>query len=156
MLHSNYFPHLQLNQLPYYCFFLPSESCHCTSVAVKHSIIHGVPAQKLSFNKDAKALKCKSSEVSFVEVFHASFHWTCPRCSSLEEVFEGCQNGSLLLLFHCYVMSDSLWPHGRQHARLLCPSLSSSICSDSCALSQSLGSSKHLTCSKPLPILASV
>ena len=30
------------------------------------------------------------------------------------------------------VMSDSLWPHGLQHARLLCPSLSLEFCSDSC------------------------
>ena len=33
------------------------------------------------------------------------------------------------------VMSDSLWPHGPQHARLLCPSLSSGACSNSCPLS---------------------
>ena len=33
-------------------------------------------------------------------------------------------------------MSNSLWPHGLQHARLLCPSLSPGVCSDSCRLSQ--------------------
>ena len=33
-------------------------------------------------------------------------------------------------------MPDSLWPHELQHARLLCPSLSPWICSDSCPLSQ--------------------
>ena len=33
-------------------------------------------------------------------------------------------------------MSDSLWPHGLQHARLLCPPLSPGVCSDSCPLSQ--------------------
>ena len=32
-------------------------------------------------------------------------------------------------------MSDSLWPHGLQHARLLCPSLSSGVCWNSCPLS---------------------
>ena len=31
-------------------------------------------------------------------------------------------------------MSDSLWPHGQQHARLLCPSLSPRVCSNSCPL----------------------
>ena len=31
-------------------------------------------------------------------------------------------------------MSDSLWPHGLQQARLLCPSLSPGVCSDSCPL----------------------
>ena len=29
-------------------------------------------------------------------------------------------------------MSDSLWPHGQQHARLPCPSLSPGDCSNSC------------------------
>ena len=32
-------------------------------------------------------------------------------------------------------MSDSLWPHGVQHARLLCPPLSPRVRSDSCPLS---------------------
>ena len=35
----------------------------------------------------------------------------------------------------CQVMSNSLWPHGLQHARLLHPSLSSRIRSNSCPLS---------------------
>ena len=34
----------------------------------------------------------------------------------------------LLLLCHS-VVSDSLWPHGLQHARLPCPSVSSRVCS---------------------------
>ena len=33
-------------------------------------------------------------------------------------------------------MSDSLWPHGSQHTRLPCPSLSPRVCSNSRALSQ--------------------
>ena len=33
-------------------------------------------------------------------------------------------------------MSDSLQPHGLQHARLPCPSLSPGVCSGSCLLSQ--------------------
>ena len=40
----------------------------------------------------------------------------------------------------CYsvtkVVSDSLQPHGLQHSRLPCPSLSPTVCSDSCPLSQ--------------------
>ena len=32
-------------------------------------------------------------------------------------------------------MSDSLWPHGLQHARLLCSSLSPGVCANSCPLS---------------------
>ena len=33
-------------------------------------------------------------------------------------------------------MSDSLWPHGLQYARLPCPSLSPGACSNSCPLSR--------------------
>ena len=42
----------------------------------------------------------------------------------------------LLLLFSCSVVSDSLQPHGLQHARLPCPSPSPGACSNSCPLSQ--------------------
>ena len=42
----------------------------------------------------------------------------------------------MLLLFSCSVMSDCLWPHGLQHARLHCPSPSPRACSNSCPLSQ--------------------
>ena len=35
-------------------------------------------------------------------------------------------------LFSCSVVSDSLWLHGLQHARLTCPLLSRRICSNSC------------------------
>ena len=33
-------------------------------------------------------------------------------------------------------MSRSLWPHGQQHTRLLCPPLSPRVCSNSCPFSQ--------------------
>ena len=33
-------------------------------------------------------------------------------------------------------MSNSFWPHGLQHTRLLCPPLSPRVCSNSCPLSQ--------------------
>ena len=38
--------------------------------------------------------------------------------------------------FSCSAMSNSLQPHGLQHTRLPCPSLSPSVCSNSCTLSQ--------------------
>ena len=41
-----------------------------------------------------------------------------------------------LLLFSCSVMSNSLQPHGLQHARLPSPSPSPRACSNSCPLSQ--------------------
>ena len=41
-----------------------------------------------------------------------------------------------ILLFSHAVTSDSLWPHGLQHTRLPCPSLSPRVCSNSCPWSQ--------------------
>ena len=38
--------------------------------------------------------------------------------------------------FSCSVVSDSLWPHGLQHARLSCPSPIPGACSNSCASSR--------------------
>ena len=40
------------------------------------------------------------------------------------------------LQFSRSVVSNSLWPHRLQHARLTCPSLSLRACSNSCPLSQ--------------------
>ena len=37
--------------------------------------------------------------------------------------------------FSCSVVSDSLWSHGLQHARLPCPSPTPGACSNSCPLS---------------------
>ena len=42
----------------------------------------------------------------------------------------------LLLLFSCSVVSDSLLPHGLQHAWPPYPSLTARVCSNSCPLSQ--------------------
>ena len=42
---------------------------------------------------------------------------------------------SIILLFSCSVVSDSLRLHGLQHARFLFPSLSPGVCSNSCPLS---------------------
>ena len=51
-----------------------------------------------------------------------------------EQVLETWCTGRLLL-FSYSVMSDSLQPHRLQHTRLLCPSLSPGVRSDSCQLS---------------------
>ena len=39
-----------------------------------------------------------------------------------------------MLLFSCPAVSDSLWTHGLQHARLPCPSLSPEVCPSFCPL----------------------
>ena len=43
---------------------------------------------------------------------------------------------SITCLFSRTVVSNSSQPHGLQHARLPCPSLSPRVCSNSCALNQ--------------------
>ena len=40
--------------------------------------------------------------------------------------------GTFSVQFSCSLMSDSLWPHGLQHARLSCPSPTPRVYSDSC------------------------
>ena len=51
-------------------------------------------------------------------------------------------------------MSNSLWPHGLQHARLPCPSLW--VCSNSCPLSQWVMPSNHLILCHLLLLLPSI
>ena len=63
----------------------------------------------------------------------------------------------LLLLFSHSVVSDFLQPHGLQHARLPCPSLTPRICSNSCPLSQwchpTISSSLAFSCPQSFPAL---
>ena len=47
-------------------------------------------------------------------------------------------------------MSDSLRPHGLQHARLLCSPLSARVYSNSCPLSRSMLSNHLILCRPPL------
>ena len=60
----------------------------------------------------------------------------------------------LLLLFSCSVMSDSLQPQGLRHTRLLCPSLSPGICSNSSI--ELVIPSNYLIFCRPLPLLSSI
>ena len=57
-------------------------------------------------------------------------------CASLGQTKKWIYSMLLLLLFICSVVSDSLQPHGLQHARLPCPSQVPGACSSSCPLSQ--------------------
>ena len=51
-----------------------------------------------------------------------------------------------LLLFSCSVMSDSLQPHGLQHAMLPWPSLSLGVCSNSCPIELMMPSNQLILC----------
>ena len=55
-----------------------------------------------------------------------NFYWKASLCTCCT---------FLLLLFSCWVVSDSLWPHELQHAMLPCPSPSPGVCSNSYPLS---------------------
>ena len=61
----------------------------------------------------------------------------------------------MLLLLSPSVMSDSLQPHGLQHARLPCPSLAPGVCSNS-YVSWVMMPSNHLILYCPLLLLASI
>ena len=52
-----------------------------------------------------------------------------------------------LLLFSCWVTSDSLQPQGLQHSRLCCPPVHPGVCPNSCPLSRWC----HPTISSPWP-----
>ena len=58
------------------------------------------------------------------------------------------------MLFSCSVISDSLQPHGLQHTRLLCPSLS--LCLPKLMFIESVMPSNHLILCRPLLLLRSV
>ena len=60
-----------------------------------------------------------------------------------------------LIQFSHSVMSNSLWPHGLQHARTPCPSPTPQACSDSCPLSRWCPSN-HLILCHPLLLLPSI
>ena len=68
----------------------------------------------------------------------------------------------ILLLFSSSTVSDSLQPHGLQHSRLPCPSLSPRACSNSCPLNQwyhpTISSSviPFSSCLHPFPALGSL
>ena len=56
----------------------------------------------------------------------------CAMAALPETSYRGVSYPQGKLLFSCSVVSDSLWPHKLQRARLPCTSLSPSICSNSC------------------------
>ena len=58
--------------------------------------------------------------------------------------------------FSCSVVSDSLWPHGSQPTRLLCPSPTLKDYSNSCPLSQWCQPASHLILCHPLLLPPSI
>ena len=82
---------------------------------------------------------------------HIIFLWTTLR----EIKFSECDLGSTSSVqFSCSVVSDSLRPHGLQHARPPCPSPAPGACSNSCP--SMVIPSNHLILCRPLLLLPSV
>ena len=79
-----------------------------------------------------RKLSVCQSYAPFLYLLILTFHLACtfPIFRGLKEI-----PPSVLLLFSCSVMSDTLQPHGLQHARLPCSSSSPGVCSNSCPLS---------------------
>ena len=84
-----------------------------------------------------------SHNVVFGKLLNLSLCIRFSTCKTVISPFLGCQDLNYLiriecleqLLLLCSVVSDSLQPHGLQHARFPCPSLSLGVCSNSCPLS---------------------
>ena len=70
----------------------------------------------------------KTTQMYIVMEKHNDVHWFQFSLFWLHAFWTG-------QLFSHSVLSDSLRPHGLQHARLPCPPLSHGVCSDSCLLS---------------------
>ena len=75
----------------------------------------------------------------FFTVYSQTRDRTCISCigqmSSLLLSYQGSPETGSVQFSHS-VVSDSLWPHGLQHARLPCPSPTLRACSNTCPLSQ--------------------
>ena len=65
-----------------------------------------------------------------------SWRWLFRKGRSFEVEFLRCRLSVSSVQFSCSVVSDSLWPHGLQHARLPCPSPTPRACSNSCPSSR--------------------
>ena len=99
----------------------------------------------------------KSLHTYILFIYIDIFHWCCfiekPNTPCKWKLCSLCTEASRVVLqrfpgtwmviifpgqsfqFSCSVMSDSLWPHELQHARLPCPSPTPRTCSNSCSLS---------------------
>ena len=109
--------------------------------------------QFLFENHTSLKLKIKSFRTLHKE--RKKLHCHISENPSILGKLEWLANLSLRLLsvqFSLSVVSNSLCPHGLQHARLLCPSPTPRVCSKSCPLSLVM-TSNHLIICRPLFLL---
>ena len=80
-----------------------------------------------------------TSFVFIISIFTLAFYWLIYKSAFIFSFGLALTSHSLLINCDCSVAKivfDSLWPHGLQHARLPCPSLSLVVFSNSCPSSQ--------------------
>ena len=104
------------------------------------------PLNSQEGTKDRGSSICSNNLICFVQLLllllllsHFSRVWLCatPEMAAHQAPLSlGFSRQEHWNGFSCWVMSNSLWPHGLQHARLPCPSPSPRVCSNSCPLSQ--------------------
>ena len=82
--------------------------------------------------------------------------WQVPLRKILKAREHSREHRLTVLCYYCSVakVSDSLPPHGLQHARLLCPSLSPRVCSNSCPLRHAIQPSHPLSSPSPFVFCA--
>ena len=91
---------------------------------------------ELNWTTDVKRIKGTNGRLEKSRRLQALLHlWDFTLCYEIL---------SSMLLFSRSVVSNSLQPHGLQHARLPCPSLSPGVCSNSCPLSWWWHPTSHL------------
>ena len=90
-------------------------------MGIINSISHKEPDSDMLINvfKVTHLLRGENRSQTFVSLFPELFPQQC---------------SNAILLFSHSGMSNSLWPQGLQHARLLCPLPSLGVCSNSCPL----------------------
>ena len=113
------------------CCCLVAKSCLTFSFVTPRIIAHQVPL----------SLGFPSQEYWRGLPFPTPRDWTCISCIGRSILYhcttwEAPLSSISSVQFCRPVMSDSLWPHGLQHARLPCPSPTPRAYSSSCPLSQ--------------------
>ena len=82
-------------------------------------------------------IEIKFTHMKQEEINAGQKKWVAQWSQPTKQQQELCSSHLLLLFFLSHsVMSNSLWPHGLQHARPLCPLPSPRACSNSCPLSR--------------------
>ena len=118
---------------------MPAKVCMLKAIvfsAVTHTNVSWTIKKAECWRTDAFTLWCWRRLSRVPRMTRRSNQWVLKEIN-LEYSLEGLML-NLKLQYFGYQMQrpDSLWPHGLQHTKRCCPSLSSRVCSNSCPLGQ--------------------